>query len=161
MRRCFSVAVLVAGVIAAHKAPAAEPLANVGGFDAGLLAGKTCQGTLNSGRRHAWSESAVELRFAVEANQLTAQLSRLVGQAAYDRAAYAMTRHQALDASGYEHLGPVRDLAIAAGTVRYTDPLGARVTLTYRPGTLSGQSDPRGGADRRLTRVQLINLMCR
>lgn len=161
MQRYFSVVVLVAGIIAAHEAPAAMPLANVSGFDAGLLAGSTCQGTFSSGRRHTWSQGAVELRFTVDGDRLAAQFSRLEGHAAFDGVAYAMTQHQAVDASRYEQLGPVRDLAITAGTIRYTDPLGARVTLTYRPGTLSGQSDPRGGADRRLTRVQFVNLLCR
>ena len=161
MRGHFLFVALVAGSIAAHEAPAAAPLANVSGFDASLLADHTCQGTFSSGRRHTWSQGAVALRFAVDGDRLAAQFARLEGHAAFDREAYAMTQRRPVDAAGYERLGAVRDLTITAGTIRYTDPLGARVTLTYRPGTLSGQSDPRGGTDPRLTRLQFVNLLCR
>lgn len=161
MRCHLSFAVFSIALLAAHEAPAAVQLANVSGFDAALLAGRTCQGIFSSGRKHSWSQGAVELRFAVEGDRLTAQFARLIGQAGYDREAYALTQRRAADASGYDHLGMVRDLTVMAGVVRYTDPAGGRATLTYRAGTLSGQNDPRSGTDPRLTRIQFVNLQCR
>jgi len=56
--------------MAAVYAGAAEPmLRNVPGFDPGLLAGKICQDTFDTGRRRPpairpWSEGALQLRFA-------------------------------------------------------------------------------------------------
>ena len=70
--------------MAAAYAGAAEPmLRNVPGFDPGLLAGKICQDTFDTGRRRPpairpWSEGALQLRFAANGGVLTAHMS--IGQ---------------------------------------------------------------------------------
>jgi hypothetical protein len=142
---------LLAAAIA--EPAAAQPLVQ-------QLAGKTCQGTFSSGRHREASEGALQLRFAAVAGRLTAQAWRLVGTAAFDRAAYALTQKQPVDPSGYEALGEIRGLAVSGDKLRYIDPLGARVTLEYKDGDLSGESDPRGGSDPRMTRLQFVNLHC-
>jgi hypothetical protein len=140
---------------------AAPAVASAAALDAGSLAGKTCQGTFNTGRKQEVSKGAIELRFASAGGGLTAQLSRAVGEAAYARAAYALSRGQPLDASGYEQLGPVSDLSVAAGKVRFTDPHGARVVLTASGRGFYGQSDPRGGSDPQMKRVAVVSMICR
>ena len=149
--------VLLLALVAAAAA-SAQPLPQA-------LDGKTCQGTFNSGKKALASSGALQLHFAVAGGQLTAQMWRSVGSDAFDRAAYALTWAQRnappLDISGYEALGPVRDLSVAGDTIGYVDPLGARVQLQLKRGDLSGTSDPRGGADRRMTRLQFVNLRCR
>jgi hypothetical protein len=151
-------------MLSAGAAAYAQPLANVTGFDARLLAGKTCQGAWDTGRKREASEGALELRFAVEGNRLTAQFSRLVGRAAFGPASYAVTRGQAIDTAAYEHLGPVRDLTVTRGVIRYTDPLGAKAMLSYSEtgngGKLYGHSDPRGGRDARMTRIAVVQMIC-
>jgi YD repeat-containing protein len=147
--------------IAASTAADTQMLANVTGFDARLLAGKICQGVWDTGRKQQVSRGALTLRFGVEGSRLTAQTSCFVGQEVHGRAAYAVTRQQPLDTSGYEPLGAVRSLSAARGVVRYTDPLGARVQLSYSEGgKLSGHSDPRGGSDPRMTRVAVVQMFC-
>ncbi len=125
-----------------------------------LLSGKTCQGTFNTGRRRVASEGALQLRFTLVGGQLTAQVSRLVTKHGYNQADYALMRRRMIDASGYEPLGDVRDLAVTGDKISYTDPLGARVELTYRDGDLAGVSDPRGGSDPRMTRIAFVRLHC-
>jgi hypothetical protein len=150
------------GILAAGAAADAQQLANVTGFDARLLAGKTCQGAFDTGRKQEASQGALELRFAAAGNRLTGQVSRLVGREAYGRASYAVTQRQPVDTAGYEQLGPMRDLSVAQGTIRYIDRLGAKVVLDYsKDGTLYGHSDPRGGSDPRMTRVAVVQMFCR
>jgi hypothetical protein len=50
---------------------------------------------------------------------------------------------------------------VAGDKLRYVDPLGARVALGLKDDDLSGQSDPRGGRDPTMTRLQFVNLHCR
>jgi hypothetical protein len=129
------------------------------------LDGKACQGTFNSGFNREGSEGALQLRFAMSGGRLTAQFQRLVTSNAYNRAAYSLTRTgrkgQPIDTSGYEALGEVHDLSVAGDKLTFVDPVGARVELTYKDGDLSGESDPRGGSDPRMTRIAFVNLRCR
>jgi hypothetical protein len=129
------------------------------------LDGKTCQGTFNSGHERLASEGALQLRFVMSGGRLTAQFQRLVSPDAYARAAFALTRtgrkNPPLDTSGYESLGEVHDISVAGDRITFVDPIGARVELTYKRGDLSGESDPRGGSDPRMTRLQFVNLYCR
>lgn len=151
--------VLPLSPVAAARAAA---LANVNGFEAGLLAGKTCAGTFNTGRRQQVSEGALQLRFAIEGGRLTAQFSRVFGTPAYDRAAYALSRGQPVETVAFGPPEAVRGLDVAGDTLHLIDPTGARVTLGYRQGgRLSGSSDPRGSADPRLTRIAFVRLLCR
>jgi len=156
-----SIAVLV-GIATANTASADPVLRNVTGSDPTLLAGKTCQGWFNSGRRRQGSQGAVQLNFTVNGDVLAAHLWRRLGKAAYDQAAYAITQPgQGVDATGLEDLGEVRGLRVTGNSVRYRDSTGARVRLTYDQGRLSGQSDPRGGSDWRMTRVASVMMVCR
>jgi hypothetical protein len=162
MRTRMAIAAASLIALMAHAPPAsAQALANAGGSAAKGIAGKTCQGVFDSGRRHEWSDGAVEIVFAVEGDQLTAQYSQLLGSEAHDPAEYAMVNNQPVDASGYQHLGPVRDLTARGSNVRFTDPTGARFALKYRAGALNGQRDPRGGSDPRMTAVNFVRMRCR
>jgi hypothetical protein len=158
----LALAALSIVALTAHAAAGgAQPLANVSGFDAALLAGRTCQGEFESGRNHPWSNGGVELVFAIEGNRLTAQYSQLLGAEAHDPAEYAMVQDRPIDTSGYEHLGSVREMTVAGDTIRFIDPTGARYVLTYNESALAGQRDPRGGSDPRMTRVTVARLRCR
>ncbi len=162
MRGPLTAIVLLVALATANTTSAATSLRNVAGFDASLLAGKTCQGAFNSGKKHETSVGALQLRFAVNGDVLGAHLWRLVGQAAYDQAAYALARSaQGIDLTRFEDLGEVRDLSIAGNQVRYVDPQGARVQLTYDRGRLNGQSDPRGQSIPGMTRLAFIRMICR
>ena len=66
------IAALLPVVLAASSA-AAQPLADA-------LAGKTCQGTFNSGREREASAGALQLQFAMSGGRLTAQFRQAVGQ---------------------------------------------------------------------------------
>ncbi|HTV87882.1 MAG TPA: hypothetical protein VME41_02600 [Stellaceae bacterium] len=156
-----SMTALTAPVPAAAEMPAADMLANVSGYDASLLAGKTCQGVFESGRRHPWSNGAAELAFAIEGDRLTAQYAQSLGQQAHDFAEYAMVQDRPVDASGYERFGPVHDLTVAGHEISFVDATGARFKLTYRRHSLSGERDPRGGSDPRMTRISLVRMRCR
>lgn len=77
-------------------------LRNVTGLDPAVLAGKTCQGVFNCGRRREGSQGALRLQFAVNGDVLTAHFWRRLGQQAYERAAYAITQPgQSGDAAGF------------------------------------------------------------
>ena len=79
--------------MAAAEAASAQPtLSNVTGFDPTLLAGKTCQGSFDTGAGRAESEGALQLRFAVNGAMLTANVWRRFGSNAQNRAAYAITQ---------------------------------------------------------------------
>jgi len=88
--------------LAAATNVSADPaLRNVTGLDPSLLVGKTCQGVFNSGRRREGSQGALQLRFAVNGDVLTAHFWRRLGKSAYDQAAYAITLPgQSGDAAG-------------------------------------------------------------
>jgi hypothetical protein len=150
-----------AALIAQTLPASAQGLVNASGSAARGVAGKTCQGVFDSGRRHQWSDGAAEIVFAVDGDQLTAQYSQLLGAEAHDPAEYAMVNNRPVDASGYQHLGPVRDLAARGSNIRFTDPTGARFALKYRRGALSGQRDPRDSSDPRMTRINFVRMRCR
>ena len=87
-----------------------------------------------------------------------------MGKSEYVRVAYAITLPgQGGDAAGLEldYLGEVSGLTVSGNTVRYVDPTGGRVQLTYDGGRLLGRSDPRGGTEWRMTRVSNVNVVCR
>ena len=93
--------VALAGMAVAFTASADPALRNVTGLDPALLAGKTCQGVFNSGRRREGSQGALQLRFAVNGDVLTAHFWRRIGKSAYDREAYAITQPgQSSDGAG-------------------------------------------------------------
>jgi hypothetical protein len=144
--------------MAASAQPQPQPLERV-------LDGKTCQGAFNTGAEREGSEGALQLRFAMSGGRLTAQFQRLVTSQAYARAAFALTRTgrkgPPVDTSGYEALGEVHDLTVSGDKITFVDPIGARVELTYKDGDLSGESDPRGGSDPRMTRIAFVNMRCR
>ena len=52
-------------------------------------------------------------------------------------------------------------MTVTGNTIRYVDPTGGRVQLTYDSGRFLGQSDPRGGTDYRMTRVAVVRMVCR
>jgi hypothetical protein len=162
MRRLLPSIVLVSGLAMANSASAATILRNVTGFDAALLAGKTCLGIFNTGKQRAASVGALQLSFAVNEDVLGAHLRRLLGQVAYDQAAYALTQPgQRIDANWYDDLGEVRDLNVAGRQVRYVDSQGAKAQLTYSQGWLRGQSDPRGQSIPGMTLVAFVTMVCR
>jgi YD repeat-containing protein len=162
MRRLWAPIVAVAGMAVAMTASADPVLRNVTGVDPSLLAGKTCQGVFNSGRRREGSQGALQLRFVVQGDVLTAHFWRRLGKSAYDQTAYAITQPgQNGDAIGLDYLGEVSGLTVTGTTVRYVDPTGGRVQLTYDSGRLLGRSDPRGGTEWRMTRVSNVNMVCR
>jgi hypothetical protein len=162
MRRLVLSIALVVGLPIANIASAATMLRNVTGFDAALLAGKTCQGYFNTGKERAASTGALQLSFAVSGDVLSAHMWRLLGQIAYDQAEYALSQPgQRIDASWYDDLGEVRDLSIAGKQVRYVDSQGAKVQLTYSQGWLRGQSDPRGQSIPGMTLVAFVTMVCR
>ena len=147
---------------AAMTASADPVLRNVTGLDPALLAGKTCYGVFNSGRRRPGSQGALQLRFVVQGDILSAHFWRRLGKSAYDQTAYAITQPgQSGDAMGLDYLGEVSGLTVTGGTVRFVDPTGGKVQLTYDQGRLLGRSDPRGGTEWRMTRVANVNMVCR
>jgi YD repeat-containing protein len=160
---CGSIIAFV-GMTAATTTSAEPAVRNVAGLDPSLLVGKTCQRVFNSGRRREGSEGTLRLRFAVNGDVLTAHFWRRLGKSAYDRVAYAITQPgQSGDAAGLglDYLGDVGELMVIGSTIRYVDPTGGRVQLTYDSGRLLGRSDPRGGTEWRMTRVSNVNMMCR
>ena len=164
MRGLRAPLVALAGLAAATNVSADPALRNVTGLDPSLLVGKTCQGVFNSGRRREGSQGALQLRFAVNGDVLTAHFWRRLGKSAYDQAAYAITLPgQSGDAAGLglDYLGEVGGLTVTGSTVQYVDPTGGKVQLTYGSGRLSGRSDPRGGTEWRMTRVANVTMVCR
>jgi hypothetical protein len=162
MRGLSAPIVLLAGMAAATLASADPGLRNVAGLDAALPAGKTCQGVFNSGRKREGSQGALQLQFAVNGDVLTAYFWRRLGKPAYDRAAYAITQPRPGGGpSELDFLGEVGGLTVTGNTIRYVDPTGGKVQLTYDRGGLLGQSDPRGGTDYRMTRVAVVRMVCR
>jgi YD repeat-containing protein len=162
MRGLLPSIALAVGLAVAHAAPAATTLRNVTGFDPALLVGKTCQGIFNTGKERTASTGALQLSFTVQGDVLSARLSRLVGQAAYDQASWALSQPgQTMDTSWYDDLGTVRDLSVAGKQVRYVDPQGAKVELAYNQGRLQGQSDPRGQSIPGMTLVAFVTMVCR
>jgi hypothetical protein len=163
MRIHLALAALSIAVLIANAPPgSAQALVNAKGSAAKGVAGKTCQGVFDSGRRHQWSDGAAELVFAVDGDQLTAQYAQQLGAEAHDPAEYAMVKNQPIDSTVYQHLGPVRDLIARGSKLRFTDPSGVRFALTYKHGGLSGQRDPRGSnADPRMTRINFVRMRCR
>jgi hypothetical protein len=155
---------LVGMTAAAATASADLALRNVTGLDPSLLAGKTCQGVFNSGRRREGSQGALRLQFAVNGDVLTAHFWRRLGKPPYDRVAYAITlpgQSGAAAGLGLDYLGEASGLTVSGSTVRFVDPTGGRVQLTYDNGRLLGRSDPRGGTEWRMTRVSNVNMVCR
>jgi YD repeat-containing protein len=81
-----------------------------------------------------------------------------------DQAAYAITQpgqRSGIEVTGLDYLGQVSGLTVTGSTVRYVDPTGGKVQLTYDQGRLLGRSDPRGGTDWRMTRVAIVRMLCR
>jgi YD repeat-containing protein len=162
MRGLLTATAFLVGIAAVNAASAAPVLRNVAGFDPGLLAGKTCQGWFNTGRRREGSQGALQVSFAVNGDVLTAHLWRRLGKEAYDKAAYAVTQPgQSDDTTSLDDLGEVRRLRVPGKKVRYVDPTGGKVRLTYDQGRLRGQSDPRGGSEWKMTRVANVMMVCR
>ncbi len=162
MRGLSTALTVLAGLATANPASAATTLRNVTGLDPTLLAGKSCQGIFNTGRKREASVGALQLSFAVNGDVLGAHLWRRLGQAAYDQAAYAITQPgQRIDVSGFDDLGEVRGLSVIGKQVQYVDSQGARVQLTYDQGRLRGQSDPRGQSIPGMTRVAFVTMICR
>ncbi len=118
--------------MAAAMTASADPvLRNVTGLNPALLAGKTCYGVFNSGRRRPGSQGALQLRFVVQGDVLTAHFWRRLGKSAYDQAAYAITQPgQSGDATGLDYLGEVGGLTVTGSIVRYVDPTGGRVQFS-------------------------------
>ena len=162
MRGFWAAIVAFAGMAAATTASADPALRNVTGFDATLLAGKTCQGVFNTGKGRHGSQGALQLSFTVDGDVFAAHLSRGFGRSTYDKAAYAITQPgQSIDTTRFEDLGAVRDLTVTGNIVRFVDSTGGRVHLTYNQGRLLGSSDPRGGTDWRMRRVAHVTMVCR
>jgi hypothetical protein len=82
MRSLWAPIVLLAGLAAPITASADPVLRNVTGFDPTLLAGKICQGVFNTGRRREGSQGALQLRFGVNGDVLTAYFWRRLGKSA-------------------------------------------------------------------------------
>src|SRR5437870_3918083 len=128
MRGLWGSILLLTGMAAAITASADPILKNVTGLDAALLAGKTCQGVFNTGRRREGSQGALQIRFAVVGDVLTAHLWRRLGKSAYDRVAYAIAQPgQILDATALDDLGEVRAMTVTGNSIRYVDPTGGKV----------------------------------
>ena len=162
MRSRWASIVAFAGMASAMTASADPVLRNVTGFDSTLLAGKTCQGVFNTGKGRHGSQGALQLSFAVDGDVLVAHLWRAFGKSNYDKVAYAITQPgHSVDATRFEDLGEVRGLTVTGKTVRFVDPTGGKVQLTYGHGRLLGRSDPRGGTDWRMTRVANVTMVCR
>jgi YD repeat-containing protein len=164
MRGLWASIVALAGMTATLTALADPVLRNVTGLDPALLGGKTCQGVFNSGRGREGSQGALQLRFLVNGDVLTAHFWRRLGKSAYDQAAYAITQpgqRAGGEVTGLDYLGEVGGLTVSGSTVRFVDPTGGKVQLTYDQGRLSGRSDPRGGTEWSMTRVSNVNLVCR
>jgi hypothetical protein len=162
MRGLLASITLVIGLAMSNAASAATMMTNVAGLDPMLLAGKTCQGIFNTGKPHAASVGALQLRFALNGDVLSAHLWRLIGQVAFDQGAWALSQSgQSNDAGWYDDLGEVRDLSVTGKQVRYVDSQGARVQLTYDNGRLEGQSDPRGQSIPGMTLVAFVTMVCR
>ena len=160
---CGSIIAFV-GMTAATTTSAEPAVRNVAGLDPSLLVGKTCQRVFNSGRRREGSEGTLRLRFAIDGDVLTAHFWRRLGRDAYDRVAYAITLPgQSGDAAGLglDYLEEVSGLTVSGSTVRFVDPTGRGVQLTYESGRLLGRSDPRGGTEWRMTRVANVTMVCR
>jgi len=148
--------------MAAVNADAAEPmLRNVAGFDPGLLAGKTCQGSFDTGAGRPESEGALQLRFAVDGAMLTANVWRRFGSNAQNKAAYAIIQPgPPFGVGGFQNLGPVRDLTVTNNIIQYVDGPGDRVVLYYDAGWLWGQSDPRGEHNPYMTLMANVRMRC-
>ena len=167
MQILWTATAFLVGIAAVNVASAQPMLSNVAGIDPSLLAGKICQGTFDTGRRRPpairpWSEGALQLRFAANRGVLTAHMWRRFGWHARDRAAYAITQPgvTTFNTRRFEDLGEVRDLNVDGPVVRYVDPQGARVALSYAGGWLRGQSNPIGGSNPNMTRVANVVMVC-
>src|SRR5262245_63854993 len=100
---------------AAAPVSAQPALRNVTGLDPALLAGKTCQGAFNTGRGREGSQGALQLRFLVQGDVLTAHFWRQVSRSAYDQAAYAITQlgqRSGRQVTGLDYLGEVSGLTV-------------------------------------------------
>jgi hypothetical protein len=162
MRRRWASIVALSGMAAAFPTLADPALRNVTGFDPALLIGKTCEGVFNSGRRREGSQGGLQLRFAIRSDVLTADFWRRLGKADYDRYAYAITQPGRGSAvPDLDYWGPVSDLSVSGNTIRYIDPTGGKVVLTYDNGRLRGRSDPRGGTEWRMRLISNVNMVCR
>ena len=127
---------LLAFMAAAEAASAQLTLSNVTGLDPTLLAGKTCQGSFDTGAGRAESEGALQLRFAVNGAMLTANVWRRFGSNAQNRAAYAITQPgPPFSVSGFQNLGLVRDLTV---TNNISNMSTGRETGWYCTTTLGG-----------------------
>src|SRR5260370_32988886 len=151
----------LAFMAAAEGASAQPTWSNGAGFDPILLAGKTCQGSFDTGAGRAESEGALQLRFAVSGAMLTANVWRRFGSNAQNRAAYAITQPgPPFGVGGFQNLGPVRDLTVTNNIIQYVDGPGDRVVLYYDAGWLWGQSDPRWEHKPYMTVTANVRLRC-
>jgi hypothetical protein len=154
--------------MAGVNAASAEPmLRNVAGFDPGLLAGKTCQGTFDTGRRRPpairpWSEGGITAAFRSQWRDAHRSYVAKVWLACAGQAAYAITQPgaTAFNTRRFEDLGEVRDLNVNGPVISYVDPQGARVALSYDRGWLRGQSNPIGGSNPNMTKVANLVMIC-
>jgi hypothetical protein len=152
---------LLAFMVAADAALAQPTLSNVTGFDPTLLAGKTCQGSFDTGAGRAESEGALQVRFAVNGAMPTANVWRRFGSSAQNRAAYEITQlGPPFGVGGFQNLGPVRDLTVTNNIIQYVDGPGNRVVLYYDAGWLWGQSDPRGEHNSYMTLTANVTMRC-
>jgi len=94
MRELSTPLALLAVMAAAETASAQPALDNVSAFDPALLAGKTCQGSFDTGAGRPESGGALQLRFAVNGGMLTANVWRRFGSNAQNKAAYAITQRR-------------------------------------------------------------------
>lgn len=153
--------VLLAFMAAADAASAQPILGNVTGIDPAPLAGKTCQGSFDTGAGRPESAGALQLRFAAAGGMLTASVWRRFGSSAQNRAAYAITQPgPPFGVGGFQNLGPVRDLTVTNNIIQYVDGPGDRVVLYYDGGWLWGQSNPRGENNPYMTLTANVMMRC-
>ncbi len=146
---------------AAETASAQPALDNVSAFDPALLAGKTCQGSFDTGAGRPESGGALQLRFAVNGGMLTANVWRRFGSNAQNKAAYAITQPgPPLSVRGLQNLGQVQDLTVTNNIIQYVNWPGDRVVLYYDTGWLWGQSDPRGEHNPYMTLMANLRMRC-
>jgi hypothetical protein len=158
--RRTSVALLI-GFALADTASAQQVLSNVTGFDPALLAGKTCQGSFDTGAGRAESEGALQLRFAVSGGRLTAFVWRRFGPGAQNSAAYAITQPgPPFSVRKFQSLGQVRELTVTNNIIQYVDRPLDRVALYYDGGWLWGQSNPRGEHNPYMTLTANVTMRC-
>jgi hypothetical protein len=161
MRELWAPLTRLAFTAVAEAASAQPTFSSVTGFDPTLLAGKTCQGSFDTGAGRAESEGALQLRFAVNGAMLTANVWRRFGSDAQNRAAYAITQPgPPFGVGGFQNLGPVRDLTVTNNIIQYVDGPGDRVVLYCDAGWLWGQSDPRGAHNPYMTLTANVTMRC-